>query len=249
MKFLLAVIGVFTMLNVGLVEELTADQIVKKSEDKLKGKSSFAHMTMDIIRPDWNRSMSLKAWAIGEEFSLVLVTAPAKDKGTVSLKRQKELWSWLPTVERIIKVSPSMMSQSWMGSDFTNDDLLKQSSIVNDYSKKILTTDTVSGLACYKLELNPKENAVVVWGKVVMWVDKVNFNQMQVKFYDEDMDLVNTLHASNIKMLGGKMLPATLEMIPVNKKGHKTRITYSSLRFDITETESFFSKQNMRKVK
>lgn len=111
----------------------TAFEIVQKSDQTMRGESSYSEATMEIVRPDWRRSMTMKSWTKGTELSLVLVTAPAKDKGSASLKRYREMWNWVPSIERIIKIAPSMLSQSWMGSDFTNDDLINQSSIVVDY--------------------------------------------------------------------------------------------------------------------
>src|SRR5690606_7193369 len=141
----------------------TAKEIIQKADERMRGNSNYAELSMEIIRPEWKRTMSMKSWAKGTEYALIYITAPAKDKGTVSLKIGNEMWNWLPSIERSIKVSPSMMMQSWMGSDFTNDDLIRQSSVVEDYDHRLLGEEKAGGADCYKVELTPKPEAPVVW--------------------------------------------------------------------------------------
>ncbi len=228
---------------------LSAKEIVAKADQKLRGKSNKAEISMEIIRPSWKREMSLKSWSKGEDFSLVLITAPAKDKGTVSLKRENELWNWMPSIERTIKISPSMMSQSWMGSDFTNDDLLKQSSIVLDYNHEIVGEEKIDELDCYKIKLIPKEDAAVVWGKILMWVSKEGFHQLKTEFYDEDEILINRMLGKEIRQMGDREIITKMIMIPVEDEGHKTVITYHKIEFDISLNDNFFSMQNMKRVR
>ena len=229
-----------------------AKEIVRRADEKVRGKSSRGELTMKIVRPSWTREMSLKMWSKGTEMALVLVTAPARDKGTASLKRKKEIWNWQPSIDRVIKLPPSMMMQSWMGSDFTNDDLVKESSIVTDYNQKIINdTAIIEGRPCWKIELIPLPNAPVVWGKIYSWIDKKDYIQLRNEFYDEDGQLVNTLIASGIKTMGGKVLASHMEMIPADKtkKGNKTVLEYSFLVFNEVYTDDFFSEQNLKKIR
>lgn len=226
----------------------TATEIIKRSDEKLRGKTSYGEMTMTIVRPSWSREVGFKSWSKGSEQALILITGPKRDQGSVFLKKDKEMWNWRPTIGRTIKMPPSMMMQSWMGSDFTNDDLVKESSAVDDYTHKLLGSEKVQGLDCWKLELTPKRDAAVVWGKVVSWVDKKDYMQLKAEFYDEDGYLVNTMSASDITTLGGKTLPATLTMIPADEPGHKTVVKYQNLVFDKPIADNFFSEQNMRRV-
>ena len=138
----------------------TAKEIVTKSENNIRGLSSVMEMTIQIVRPAWTRSMSLKAWTKGEQYSLSVVTAPAKDAGTVFLKRVREIWNWVPTIERVVKLPPSMMAQSWMGTDFTNDDLVKASSRIDDYTHKIVGDSVVEGRKCWKIEMIDRKSVV-----------------------------------------------------------------------------------------
>lgn len=215
----------------------------------MRGKSSYAEAVMRIVRPDWTREIGMKMWSMDSDKSLVLVISPARDKGMATLMREKEIWNWQPNIERVIKLPPSMMMQSWMGSDFTNDDLVKQSSIVNDYTHKILKDTLIDGYECYKIELIPKEGAPVVWGKIHSYISKIEYHQLMVKFYDEDGFLVNTMIASKIKLMGGKNIPSYLEMIPAENPKQKTVFEYSKMEFDIDVEDSFFSLQNMKRVR
>ena len=230
------------------VQQEEARAIVKKAEDRVKGTTSEATMTITVVRPKWTKEMKLKTWTKGTQYSMILIQSPAKDAGTVFLKRQKEIWNWAPTIERVIKLPPSMMSQSWMGTDFTNDDLVEESSTVEDYNHKLLGEETQGGKVCHKIELTPKPNSAVVWGKMILWIDKKDYIQMRAEMYDEDGELVNTLVASDIKTLGGRLLPAKMEMFPAGKKDQKTVMTYQSLHFDGPISDNFFTTQNMKKV-
>lgn len=224
-------------------------EIIRKAEQRLNGNSNKGEMKMTIIRPTWKREMRMKTWSKGDDYSLVLVTAPARDQGTAFLKREKEIWNWQPNIDREIKLPPSMMSQSWMGSDFTNDDLVQQSSLVDDFSHRLLNSETIEGRDCYQIELIPNEDAAVVWGKIIMWIDKADFLQLKTEFYDEDGYLVNTMLGKDIKELGGRILPAILEVIPADEEGNKTIVEQLWIEFDIDIKDSFFSVQNMKRVR
>ncbi|MDP4234447.1 MAG: outer membrane lipoprotein-sorting protein [Bacteroidota bacterium] len=226
-----------------------ATEIVRRADLRMRGASSEATMTIQIVRPAYSREMSMRTWSKGNDFALILITAPAKEKGTVFLKRKKEVWNWLPSIERTIKLPPSMMSQSWMGTDFTNDDLVREASIVEDYDQRLLGEESIGSEACYKIELLPKKEAAVVWGKVFLWVEKTNDLMLRAEYYDEDGTLINTMIGSDIKMLGGRLIPARMEMIPADKKGNKTVLIYSSLVFDRPIDDSFFGTQNMQRVR
>ncbi|PWA08230.1 outer membrane lipoprotein-sorting protein [Flavobacterium laiguense] len=239
----------FQLLIISFTNAQEAREIVKKADEKAKGKTSVANITIQTIRPGWSREMIMKAWTKGNDWSLILVLAPAKEKGVVFLKRQKEVWNWIPSIERNIKMPPSMMSQSWMGTDFTNDDLVKEASILEDYNHSFLKETTIDGRPCYTIQLTPKPKSAVVWGKIIMAIDKKDFMTLHVEYFDEDGSLINTMHCSDIKMLGGRLLPGKMEMTPANKKGNKTIMLYNSLVFDTPINDSYFTTQNMTKAK
>lgn len=142
-----------------------------------------------------------------------------------------------------------MMLQSWMGSDFTNDDLVKQSSIVVDYTHKILAKENVRGMDCYKIEMIPLPEAAVVWGKVIMWITESGFDQWKAEYYDEDNKLVNVSNSSDIKKMGDREIPTHIEMVPLTKKGQKTIMQFDEMKFNTQLNEGFFSQQNMKKIR
>lgn len=226
----------------------TARDIIARAEAQANGTSSFGEVTIQIVRPKWTREMSMKTWSLGTSHSMTIITDPAKDRGTGFLKRDKEVWNWVPSIDKLIKLPPSMMAQSWMGTDFSNDDLVNQSSILDDYTHELQSDSTIEGRLCWKIVLRPKPDAVVVWGKVVVWIDKKDYIQLKVKSFDEDFQLVNTLNASEVKTLGGRIMATRLEMLPANQPGYKTVFIQKTAQFDVPGIdESFFTPQNMKK--
>jgi outer membrane lipoprotein-sorting protein len=241
-----AILLVFLVATGAFAQDAT--DIVRRADARARGKTSEAVIRVQIIRPNWKREMGLKAWSQGNDYSLALVTAPVKDKGIVYLKRKKEVWNWVPSIERNIKLPPSMMSQSWMGTDFTNDDLVKEASVVEDYTHTLQADAQVDGNDCYQVKLVPKPESAVVWGRVQLWIEKKNLLMLHAEYYDESGRLVNTMHASEVKMLGGRLLPSRLEMIPADKKGQKTVMIYESLQFDKPLPEQLFTTSYMSRV-
>ena len=230
-------------------QELSAREIVKKADDKGRGQTSQGVMALTIVRPGWSRSITLKSWSKGTDFSLIYITDPAKEKGQVFLKRHTDMWNWVPSIERVIKIPPSMMMQSWMGSDFTNDDLVKESSLLVDYTQKFLGKENVRDQECYKLELVPLPDAAVTWGKIILWITIKGFDQWEAEYYDEESKLVNVMNAYNIKRMGDQDIPSKLEIVPVSKKDNKTILEINSMDFNKPISDNFFSQQNMKSVK
>ncbi|ELB2274271.1 outer membrane lipoprotein-sorting protein [Vibrio parahaemolyticus] len=244
-----AVAVLFFLLFTSLSYAESAFDIVQKSDQAMRGKSSYSEATMEIVRPDWTRSMTMKSWTKGTELSLVLVTAPAKDKGSASLKRHREMWNWVPSIERIIKIAPSMLSQSWMGSDFTNDDLINQSSIVVDYQHALVGNDSFEGDKVWVVEATAKPDAPVVWNKVTLWISQSTYLQRKVEFYDEFDERVNVLTTYDVKELGGRKIATRMEMKPVDKPGNKTIFTTHQAQFDFDINDDFFSQQQMKSLR
>ena len=247
----------FTIITISLlisvvipVHAQDAREIIKKADEKMQGEeTSQSTMTMTIVRPTWQREVTFKSWTKGRDYSLALVTAPAKESGQTFLKRETEMWNWNPTINRLIKLPPSMMSQGWMGSDFSNDDLLKESSIVVDYTHTIIGEEEIDGWDCYKIEMIPLEDAAVVWGKIFKWIAKEEFLQMKTEYYDEDDYLIKTELAYDMKTMGGRLIPSKFELIPEEEEGHKTVVVMDDITFNEPIPDSFFSQQNMKRVR
>jgi outer membrane lipoprotein-sorting protein len=227
----------------------TAIEIIKKADELTRGASSEGEMTIQIIRPKWTREMKMKTWSLGTEYSFMLITAPAKEKGTVMLKREKEVWNWIPSIERTVKLPPSMMMQSWMGTDLTNDDLVRQSSVVIDYTHEILKDSTINGRETWKLKLTAKPDAPVVWGHVLVWVDKEHYIQLRTEFFDEDGYLINIFNAYDVKVMDGRTMATRMEMIPVEEPGNKTILITNKINFDTGVKEDYFNTNQMKRMK
>ncbi|MBA4322679.1 MAG: outer membrane lipoprotein-sorting protein [Odoribacter sp.] len=247
--------GLFLMILFNSPFSLSAQQpsatdIIRKADEKFNGeKSSMMVMTMTIIRPTWQRSVEFKNWTLGKDYALTLITYPARDVGQTFLKRGSEMWNWNPSINRLIKLPPSMMSQGWMGSDYTNDDILKESSVVNDYTHEIVGEESIFDRLCYKIKMAAKENAAVIWGHQIRWVDKKDFLVLKAELFDEDGVLVRTETGSEIKTMDGRVVPTKLELVPAEEPGNKTLVLIKEIKFNIPVQESFFSQQNMKNVR
>ncbi len=219
---------------------------MKNSRGEMSG---YSVMTMTIIRPAWQRTVEFKSWSMEDDYALTLITAPAREKGQTFLKRKNEMWSWNPGINRLIKLPPSMMSQGWMGSDYTNDDILRESSVVDDYIHTIEEEEDIDGRMCYRIKLLAKEDAGVLWSRQLWWVDKKEFVVLKAELFDEDGLLVRTEYGKEIKILDGRLLPTLLELIPAENPGNKTVLKIIEMKFNIKLDESFFSQQNMKTIR
>ena len=227
-----------------------ANQILKNSEQKIQGiKSSYQEMMIKIVRPKWSKEMTMKGWSIGEDYFTSVVLSPAKEKGTVFLKRENEVWNYIPSIERTIKLPPSMMMQNWMGTDFTNDDLVQRSSITDDYANTVIGNEIIDGLDCWIIELIPNEDAAVVWGKLMMWIDKRDYMQLKTQFFDEYDEMASIMTGKAIKSFDGKKLPAIIEFVPLDKEGNKTIVERLVWKFDIDINERFFLPSYMKNLR
>jgi len=231
-------------------QDLSPKEIIRKADEKFNGeKTSTSIMAMTIVRPTWERTIEFKNWTSGKEYALTLITAPARDKGQSFLKRQNEMWNWNPTISRLIKLPPSMMSQGWMGSDYTNDDILKESSVVNDYDHVMVGEEELSGRLCHKIKMVAKEDAAVIWGHQIRWIDKKDFLFMKSELYDEDGYLVRTETGTEIKEMDGRLIPTRIELIPAEEEQQMTIIEVREIEFNREIKDSFFSQQNMKRIR
>ena len=227
-----------------------AKEIVRKADTKFNGeKSSYSEMSMAIVRPKYTRNLEFKNWTEGTKNALTLITAPAKEKGQSFLKSGNNMWSWNPTIQRLGNLPPAMMSQGWMGYDYSNDDILKESSLVSDYNHQLLRTEKINNYDCFVIELLPLDNANVVWGKIILWISKDDYLNLKSEYYDEDLVLVKTNLASNIKTFDNRTIPSVIEIIPADEPGNKTVITIIDMNFNVNVEANFFSQQNMQKIR
>ncbi|MGA7827167.1 MAG: outer membrane lipoprotein-sorting protein [Geobacteraceae bacterium] len=207
-----------------------AAALVKEAIDYYRGSASTAKVTMTIHRPDWERTMTIEAWTKGTKDSLFFIAAPAKDKGNGTLKKGREMWTYNPKVNRVIKLPPSMMSQSWMGSDFSNNDLAKSDSIIDDYDHNVESVKESDGHKVYVIRSLPKPDAPVVWGMQRLYLRDDGI-LLREEFFDEDLQLVKAMTGSDIRMLGGKLFPKVWRMQKADVNDEYTQLDYHELKF------------------
>lgn len=222
--------------------ENDAAALLKKMDELFRSKSSVATMKMQIITPNWQRTLEMQSWTIGMDDTFIRVLSPRKDRGVATLKKDKEMWNYFPKINKVIKVPPSMMMGSWMGSDFTNDDLVREVSLVEEYE----VTKKSEG-DNYRLILIPRENTVTVWGKIEFIVNQQSLLPLEQSYFNEKGDKVRTMLFSDIRDFNGKKMPAIMTMMPLNKTGHKTVIEYVEAEFDIELGDNIFTLRNLQK--
>jgi len=231
--------------SVARAQEPDATALIKAAIDYWRDVSSYAVFDMNIHRPDWQRSMSMRVWTRGNKESLVRVTAPSKDAGNGSLLLDNDMWSYNPKINRVIKIPSSMMNQSWMGSDFSNNDLAKADDLIDQYRHTLLATETHTGHKLYVIEAVPNETAPVAWGREVVKV-RDDYILIEHAFYDQSNVLVKRLTTTDIRSMGGKMVAARERMSRVDKPGEWTEIVTREARFGVEFPASMFTLGNLR---
>jgi outer membrane lipoprotein-sorting protein len=222
-----------------------ARALVEAAFDYYRGETSVGTVDMTVHRPDWERVFTIKAWTKGEDRSLFRILAPPKDRGNGTLKKGHEMWMYNPKVNRVIKVPPSMMSQAWMGSDFSNNDLAKSDSLLKDYDHEITGTETHEGKKVHVIESRPKPRAPVVWGMLRLKLREDHIFLEQA-FFDEDMNLVKAMSSGEIRMMGGKLFPAVWKMQKTGAQDEHTILTYRDVAFDVEVPDHVFTLSNLK---
>ena len=225
----------------GTVRATSATEILEKVDDLWRGESSYAEMTMEVVTENWKRTLELRAWSLGKERSLVIITYPPKERGVATLKVEQDIWNYLPRVNRVIRVPSSMMMAGWMGSHFTNDDLVKESRLSDDYESSITFEGERQGEIIYELTLVPKPGAPVVWGRIVITVLADSLIPTRSLYYDEDGNLVRTMVFSDVGELAGRQVPMRMTLVPEDKPKESTVIVYHTLKLGLGLKEEFFS--------
>jgi len=224
---------------------VTAREILQQVDDMWRGESSYAEMSMDVKTEHYERSMTLKGWSLGKEYSLIVITYPPKDRGVATLKKGKDIWNYLPRVNRVIRVPSSMMMANWMGSHFTNDDLVKESRLSEDYESEVTFEGEKNGRKVYEITLIPKPEAPVVWGRIEITVLQEDLIPIIALYFDEEGELVRTMTFSEVKVLAGRRVPSVMTLHPEDEPEEYTRIVYNTLELGVGITEDFFSRSTL----
>ncbi|MCY3871019.1 MAG: outer membrane lipoprotein-sorting protein [Gemmatimonadetes bacterium] len=246
MIYRLFLVVLFAYPVVPLASERDVESIVRKIDELYRSKASVADMEMQIVTPHWERTLSLRIWTKGMDKTFIRIDAPKKEKGVTTLRIGNEMWNYLPKTNKVIKVPPSMMMGSWMGSDFTNDDLVKESSMLNDYIYDLIVPDDAQPGHLY-IRFVPKEDSPIVWGKLITAVRADDLIPVWQHFYDEKGNLMRILNFKEIVSFGGKTIPSLMEMVPQNKDRHKTVMRYLRAEFDVQIGDDVFTRRNLQR--
>ena len=220
-----------------------AEDIIKKVDHNMRGKRIYMQIRMQIKTKKHQRSMEMRSWSEGKHKSFVKIIAPSRDRGITFLSLNGQMWQYVPRIERIIKIPPSMMLQNWMGSDITNDDMVKQSSIVDDYSAKLLKKNG----NIVTIELTPKPDAAVIWGKIISQIDTTHYTGIKDIYYDESGSKVRAFIYKNVKQFGRYYLPTLWIVKPFDKPGHMTTIIVKDAKYDAPIDPAYFSKSALKR--
>lgn len=222
-------------------------ELIHHIDQLWRGETSRATMSMTVKTQRYQRSMTMQAWSKGKEYSLVVIRQPIKDKGVATLKVEENIWNYLPKIDRVTKVPSSMMSGSWMGSHFTNDDLVKESTFEDDYISSITFEGARDGINIYEITSVPKEDAAVVWGKVVMQIEQETLAPQRAFYYDEEGLLIRTMTFDQPQQINKLTVPMRLTLQPEDKPDESTVIVYKEIVLDVPIEENFFSLQNLQR--
>jgi len=223
-----------------------AQEIVRHVDDLLRGESSRGKVRMEVVTERWTRTMEMEMWSLGQEYSLVRVLSPSREAGTATLKVERDIWNYLPRVDRTIKVPGSGMGGSWMGSHFTYDDLVRESSMVDDYEIEVSFEGERDGAEIWEFTLIPLPEAPVVWGRLELDVRKRDRMPLESRYFDDRGELARTMTFSEFRTMDGRLVPSQLSMHPEDSPGESTTLLYEDLEFDTGLASSFFSLQRLR---
>lgn len=228
-----------------IMTKVDVEEIIRQVDQLYRSKTSYSELEMEIVTPHWQRTLSMNAWTMGMDKTFIRITSPKKDKGVATLRVENEMWNYLPKTNKVMKIPPSMMMSSWMGSDFTNDDLVKEFSLFEDFSYEQIQPEGGGEDTVY-INCIPREDLPVVWGNIVIAVRKKDHIPIWQKYYDEEGKLMRVLNYGDIRKFGDRTIPATMQMIPQTKEGHRTVIRYLELEFDKKVGDEIFSLRNLR---
>jgi outer membrane lipoprotein-sorting protein len=220
------------------------EDVIDNIDQLYRADSSYALMEMEIVNPNWERTLRLEAWSSGTEKTLIRILEPAKERGTGTLRIGNEMWNYLPKVDKTIRIPPSMMMSSWMGSDFTNDDLVKEFTFAEDYSFAYAEVENPEENRLY-IECTPKQGRPIVWERVMLVVNAETLLPVSEKFYDEEGKLMRTMSFREVKTFDQRRIPSVMELVPHDEKG-KTVIRYLEAEFDIDIQSGTFTLRNLR---
>lgn len=222
-----------------------ASHILRQVDELYRSDSSTALIEMEIVTPHWKRSLKINAWSKGMDKTFLRILEPKKERGMTTLRIGNEMWNFLPKTNKVMKIPPSMMMGSWMGSDFTNDDLVKEYTFFKDYHFSMTSINSPKAGEIY-IKCIPKKDRPIVWGYIIIAVRESDNLPVWQKYYDEKGKLMREMFFRDIKTFGDRIIPSVMELISTSKKGNRTLIRYLEAEFDIKIPNDTFSLRNLR---
>ena len=220
-------------------------KVVNSIDEMYRHDSSHTVMEMEINTPHWSRTLKLEAWSEGMDKTFIRILQPQKERGMGTLRIENEMWNYLPKTNKVMKIPPSMMMSSWMGSDFKNNDLVKEFTFTEDYTFEYVQPEDAQEGRLY-LECTPKPGKPIVWGHVLIAVDVQTLIPEWEKYYDEHGELMRIMYFKEVESFDGKQLPSIMELVPQTKEGHKTILHYIEADFDVPLQNRIFTLRNLR---
>jgi len=217
-------------------------ELIRTVEQQYTGQSSISAVEMTVVTGHWERHLYMESWSLGRERFLIRILAPIKERGVATLKVENEVWNYLPKVDRVIRIPPSMMGGAWMGSHITNDDLVKANHIDQDYDFTLLEETNES----WRIEGIPKPDAPVIWGKIIYQIFKEQLVPSQIDYFDEEGILVRQILFDDVQTVSGRTIPLKMTVVPLEKPKEKTVMHYRKLQFDVDLKKDFFSLGNLK---
>jgi outer membrane lipoprotein-sorting protein len=221
------------------------EEVVRKIDELYRSSASFSEVEMVIVTPHWRRTLRMKTWTEGKQKTFVRILSPPKEQGIATLRLGAEMWNYLPRANKVIKIPPSMMMSSWMGSDFTNDDLVKEFTLLDDYRYEFVKPQDAQPDMLY-VEFIPKEGLPIVWGKIIAAIKKESCIPVWDRYYDEKSRLMRVIDFKDVSKLGGRLIPTVMEVIPQDKKAQKTVLRYLHAEFDVKLPDGLFTLRNLQ---
>ncbi len=225
----------------GLGEGMTAKEMIDYYMDLARGETSHGVMEMQVVTPDWDRMITMEWWEKGEERFLIRVLSPARDRGNGTLKIENNLWNYIFAFDETVHIPPAMMMQSWMGSDFTNDDVVRDASLVNDYEHELEGIEEIDGIRCYSILMTADPSTPVPWLTIRTFLRTEDLLPVRQEYYDDDGGLARYMIFSDFDFLYDRVIPTTMRMVPLDKEGHYTEMRYIEAEFDIEIPDDMFT--------
>ena len=220
-----------------------AVEIIQHIEDLYRGESSRSRTTMAVETPQYQRTLTMDSVTLGTEKILIRILAPKKDRGITTLKQDAEIWNFFPKINKVFKVPPSMMMAAWMGSDFTNDDIVRETNLTEEYDLALTESEST-----YEISLTPKKQTVTVWGRIDYVINKEQLLPITQTYFDERGEKIRVLSFSEPRVFGNRTVPSVMEMKPLNKPGNRTVVTFEELQLDAEDVDSsLFTLRNLKK--